>query len=738
MIRPNAYWPALVLALAAFVQVQIQPALAQGGVTDAPVTLTGTLTIVQVDDPAHQRTERLYFLTDLRSGARFKLRFAKQPPGHLRSGAVVKARGRASGNEFVLAADGTTGSTLQTVTPAATLVSGDQKTLVMAGNFTDTSISCPVDTIRDLMFTDPMNKSVDDLYRETTGAALSFTGQVVGPYAINYASTTCDFSAWADALDAAAKAARIDMTQYSRKVYVLPRNACPAAGLGTVGGNPSQAWVFNCSVPDIYAHELGHNLGMGHASTPDAEYGDNTDIMGLAQNKLRQVNAAHKHQMGWVPTPDAVAVSASGVFSLAPLELSPGTATAPQALTIAKSDTGDFYYVSYRRKLGFDTNLSLSYVDRLSVHRYKGDGSADNTQLLALLTDGQSYVDAVNGITVTQVSHSADYSTVQVQLGSTCKNGPPAVAVTPADQGGSPGSAATYAVAVTNTDWAACPQTTFNLAATLPAGWTGSVSPSPLTIAPGQTATATLSVAAPATAAAGTYGLSVAASDPGIAGHGNTDSATYTVSVPCTRSAPALAISPSRQGGAAGTQLKYTLNVTNKDTGSCTSSTFSLTRSLPSGWSGALSASTLTLTPGQSSAATLTVASSTTAVAGAYDVAVQLVDGTVPVHVASGKVVADVNVVTGDTTAPTTPTGLKALAGPGKIRLSWNGSSDNVGVTGYGVWRNNTRIATASVPSYVDTVITPGSTYTYYVVAYDAAGNASGASGAVTVKAKSR
>ena len=47
---------------------------------------------------------------------------------------------------------------------------------------------------------------------------------------------------------------------------------------------------------------------------------------------------------------------------------------------------------------------------------------------------------------------------------------------------------------------------------------------------------------------------------------------------------------------------------------------------------------------------------------------------------------------TGDSQAPTTPTGLTATAGAEgtfKITLNWTASTDNVGVAGYQVWRAN-------------------------------------------------
>src|SRR5438552_2855532 len=79
-----------------------------------------------------------------------------------------------------------------------------------------------------------------------------------------------------------------------------------------------------------------------------------------------------------------------------------------------------------------------------------------------------------------------------------------------------------------------------------------------------------------------------------------------------------------------------------------------------------------------------------------------------------------------DTTPPSVPTGLTASAvSSSQINLSWAASSDNVGVSGYRVYRGGTQIATTSATSFTNTGLAPSTTYSYTVAAYDAAGNVS-------------
>jgi chitodextrinase/DNA-binding XRE family transcriptional regulator len=83
-------------------------------------------------------------------------------------------------------------------------------------------------------------------------------------------------------------------------------------------------------------------------------------------------------------------------------------------------------------------------------------------------------------------------------------------------------------------------------------------------------------------------------------------------------------------------------------------------------------------------------------------------------------------VVTPDTTPPTTPTSLSATpTSSSAINLSWSASSDNVGVAGYRIYRNGTQIGTVTTNTYSNTGLSPSTSYTYTVSAYDAAGNAS-------------
>jgi parallel beta-helix repeat protein len=89
-----------------------------------------------------------------------------------------------------------------------------------------------------------------------------------------------------------------------------------------------------------------------------------------------------------------------------------------------------------------------------------------------------------------------------------------------------------------------------------------------------------------------------------------------------------------------------------------------------------------------------------------------------------------------DRTPPTTPTTLTATSTNTTVTLTWKQSTDNIAVKGYNIYRAQTRIGTSPTTNYNDTTITPATTYTYSISAYDAAGNPSARSKTLTITTK--
>ena len=199
----------------------------------------------------------------------------------------------------------------------------------------------------------------------------------------------------------------------------------------------------------------------------------------------------------------------------------------------------------------------------------------------------------------------------------------------------------------------------------------------------------------------------------------------------CVRTAPALQITPQNQSGAAGGSPSYAISITNKDAATCPAATFSLNEIVPTGWSGSLSSDILTLTPGENGQAVLTVTSAGSSSAGTYTTRVNTTGSASVVHSAS----TDATYTILDTVAPSQPLNLTAtvINKSKQVKLTWQASSDNLGVSFYLISRNGVTVGTTTATDWHDSAWTAGATYTYVVRAVDAAGNTSQSSNTATI-----
>ncbi|MCU7934899.1 MAG: fibronectin type III domain-containing protein [Candidatus Thiodiazotropha sp. (ex Dulcina madagascariensis)] len=90
---------------------------------------------------------------------------------------------------------------------------------------------------------------------------------------------------------------------------------------------------------------------------------------------------------------------------------------------------------------------------------------------------------------------------------------------------------------------------------------------------------------------------------------------------------------------------------------------------------------------------------------------------------------------TQDTEPPTVPGNLSVeQVTESSISFGWRPSTDNNAVTGYEVLRDGNQVATVSVPSFSDQGLDAGTTYSYNVLAFDAANNRSALSDVLTAQ----
>ena len=88
-----------------------------------------------------------------------------------------------------------------------------------------------------------------------------------------------------------------------------------------------------------------------------------------------------------------------------------------------------------------------------------------------------------------------------------------------------------------------------------------------------------------------------------------------------------------------------------------------------------------------------------------------------------------------DITSPAVPQGVSATATSARqVDVAWQATTDDVGVAGYTLYRTGVPLTTVggAVTSYADTTVSPSTTYTYTIDAFDAAGNHSAQSDAAS------
>ena len=189
-----------------------------------------------------------------------------------------------------------------------------------------------------------------------------------------------------------------------------------------------------------------------------------------------------------------------------------------------------------------------------------------------------------------------------------CTRSNPTVSVTPASQSAAAGTGLSYTVTVTNQDSASCtPSPSFSISPTsCPIGWT-CTTPAALTLASGASSSRSVTVTSPVGATPATYSFTYTSTNS-ASGQQGSGSANYVVAV-CTRGTPTVSVTPVSQSASAGTGLLYTVQVTNTDSVSCGSSTFSFSPTFcPVGWTCTTHAS-LSIAAGSSGSRTATVTS---------------------------------------------------------------------------------------------------------------------------------
>ena len=362
-------------------------------------------------------------------------------PTKLRSGTRVAIRGSRKGRFIRGAVRRRGGASLR----AASALGSRSVAVVLLNFASDAREPWTPAYVDQRIFTDASSTAA--FYAEQSGGDIDVSGDVFGWYTVAGPTTGCDVDAWAGQAREAADDAGDDLSGYDHLMFVFPRQpSCGWAGLGELPG--SQTWLNGDISVRVAAHELGHNIGLHHASSyacsaaggpvtlgtscTKGEYGDPFDVMGL---NARHSNAWHLSKLGVLSGSAVRTVTASGTYTIrAPR----AGGTAPALLRVPAGGTPARWYDLSLRQPGcvFGNYLSNDpVVNGVSLHYdpsptaitqsllLDGTPESGNGFLDAALAPGRTFSNGSVSIAVT--SAGAGTATVSVVTGAPADAQPP-------------------------------------------------------------------------------------------------------------------------------------------------------------------------------------------------------------------------------------------------------------------------------------------------------------------------
>lgn len=367
--------------------------------------------------------------------------------------------------------------------PATCSTTGTQRIAVLIVNFPNNTPSLPTGLDQAAYWNKVLfgaNPSVNGFWNEVSYGQTSATGDVFGPFALSQSYDCTTTGAMENAAIAAA-AGTVDFTQYNRIVIVFPAASCTFGGLANVGCQsastvinhqysivwlPISSWYEPDDInPQMWggaAHELGHNLGLGHANTLDfgslslgpldfvasnpgtvasslppsgdsgagspspitavnTEYGDSFSVMGYPWNGGGPYSSEHRvNLLGWIPQTDEAEITTSGTYTLVPAESSSGL----RALRVLRNPTtSSWLWLEFHQPTGFYTPNNMAgspgstLTDGALIHYEDGSLSSLYTYLLDMTPVAVSN-NFLNGTLAPGESWSDPYSLLTLTVGS--------------------------------------------------------------------------------------------------------------------------------------------------------------------------------------------------------------------------------------------------------------------------------------------------------------------------------